>query len=475
MAIDNWPVACRSYRRNFPNTRLYNDHIMDFVNNNETCRVDILHISPPCQFFSPAHTHQGQNDEANTAALLVCADLIKKMRPRLVTLEQTHGLTHERHAPFFNALIQAFTSNKYSVQWRVVPLVSYGLPQNRKRLIMIGAAPGSPLPSWPPATHGLGVGMKPYVTESKAIDRMPRHVSLHDIRSVRRVNGGVPRRPDVPLPRTITCGGVDGMVHYSGLRDYTPRELACLQGFPMHHVFEGDSRGAIKKQIGNAFPPCVVRVIYSHLRAWLQQQDSPARNSVVSINGDFDEDIALERALQESRRLCASSGSVESWSGEREHEAGRGSQPAPEITVLEISDDEVEQELPGQVDRLSVANVSILPSVEQVSAASPSSSTASSVTLDFSPPSSPTLAARQRQTALDCKSEPLVPDRNVEIQGDDDQVEFLYEVRRNGTESSLFNREASVPSREEGNRVLAFSKRLQKLPVTARDGNEWNI
>lgn len=43
-------------------------------------------------------------------------------------------------------------------------------------------------------------------------------------------------------------------MHPSGRRDFTVRELAALQGFPLEHGFA--ARGA-KMQVGNAVPPVV--------------------------------------------------------------------------------------------------------------------------------------------------------------------------------------------------------------------------
>lgn len=47
--------------------------------------------------------------------------------------------------------------------------------------------------------------------------------------------------------------------HPSGIRYFTDRELACLQGFSFEHRF--DPRGA-KKQIGNAVSPIVAKMFF---------------------------------------------------------------------------------------------------------------------------------------------------------------------------------------------------------------------
>lgn len=118
LAVDSWATACSSYKRNFPRTSMFHGNITDFINDGSKGPfVDILHISPPCQFWSPMHTHAGKNDDANIAALFVIIPLLEKLRPRMVTLEQTFGLMHERHAPFFNSVIHHFTCSNYSIQW----------------------------------------------------------------------------------------------------------------------------------------------------------------------------------------------------------------------------------------------------------------------------------------------------------------------------------------------------------------------
>lgn len=327
--VDRDPASCATWRLNFPGARMYEQDAADFINKNPEINyrshpIDILHLSPPCQFWSPlAYPHAGRNNEENMAILFACPDVIEKIRPRLFTLEQTFGLTHDAHAEFLNALVRGFTSHGYSVQWRIVPLVEYGLPQTRKRLIMIGSCPGEPLPPWPPATHSAtpADGLKPFVTEAQAIRNLNRRgVTLHDVANTLARNLP-PRDANVPFPKTITCGGTQGTSHYSGLRDNTLREIACIQGFPVCHQFVG-TKTAIKKQIGNAFAPCVVKAFYDHLRTWLRRvdgvEDGPAQahrpvprgipapalpaepRHQHHVNGDLGEDEALQLALQES-------------------------------------------------------------------------------------------------------------------------------------------------------------------------------
>lgn len=279
---------------------------------------------------------------------------------------------------------------------KIVSLVDYGLPQTRKRLIMIGACPGEQLPPWPPATHSATPvgGQKPFVTEAQAIQNLNRRrVSLHDVTTA-LVRNSPPRDGNSPFSKTITCSGTQGAYHFSGLRDYTLREIACLQGFPVSHEFQG-TKTAIKKQIGNAFPSCVVKVIYEHLRDWLKRVDGvqgvsahairpvpravellPHRRRSIpavlpiaprhQLNGGLDENEALELALQESKR---------------------GPYPPAGTGVIELSDDEDQQDLTvSTVVAPLLERMSIGPRAVSVAA---SRSRSRSVTLGFSPSPEP--------------------------------------------------------------------------------------
>lgn len=278
-AVDHWQPACKSYKLNFPTAQLFEMNVSDFVVSRVDIRADILHLSPPCQVFSPAHTIASEaKDAANLAALFGCEVVLRKVKPRVFTLEQTFGLMMTRFSPYFNHLVSTFTMHGYSVRWRVVPLANWGLPALRKRLIMIGAGPGERLPPFPEPSHSedgedgeRGGGLKPFVTARRAINRIrPRRGvdPLHNPRAMKRLNHP-PWDADKILPRCITTSGGQNY-HFSGTRDLTLREFATLQGFPAYHAFEGPY---IKKQIGNAFPPVVAEHLFRHVQNWLLDED----------------------------------------------------------------------------------------------------------------------------------------------------------------------------------------------------------
>jgi hypothetical protein len=126
--------ACQSWRANFPYARCYEKEAHSFVSealqakhrgNSNLMKVDVCHLSPPCQFFSPAHTIDGKDDEMNVASLFAVQSVIAVSKARVVTLEQTFGIICPRFRFYFNALIQMFTANDFSVRWAVIPLAQW--------------------------------------------------------------------------------------------------------------------------------------------------------------------------------------------------------------------------------------------------------------------------------------------------------------------------------------------------------------
>ena len=139
--FDQDPHSITTYYTNFPHAHCEGISATDFVTVlNEDYKVDILHLSPPCQPWSPAHTRPGRNDESNGASFLATEELLKKTRPRIVTLEETFGLTRTLdNLTWFNAMIQILTKLGFSVRWKVFNLQDFGLPQPRRRLFLFAS------------------------------------------------------------------------------------------------------------------------------------------------------------------------------------------------------------------------------------------------------------------------------------------------------------------------------------------------
>lgn len=142
-AFDNNQHAVETYRLNFPGAICKKQDVYDFLTrtgDSPFVKVDVCHGSPPCQTFSIAHTVESINDDANFACIFACADLVKKVKPRVFTVEETSGLCEvTAHKGVFSRLIQSLLEIGYSVSWGVLQCSDYGVPQTRRRLIAIAS------------------------------------------------------------------------------------------------------------------------------------------------------------------------------------------------------------------------------------------------------------------------------------------------------------------------------------------------
>jgi len=281
IAFDYDFAATSTYSLNQPDTLVFTEAVSDMVQRIETMpiSIDILHLSPPCQPFSRAHTHAGQNDEVNQATLFSIHTVLSKLRPRIVTLEEAEGLVR-RHKQWWTSVVHMFADHGYSVTWKILNCRDYGVPQNRERVILIASCPGTLLPEIPPPTHGLAAGLRRYVTIADTLRDLSRHPNAthNDTTGIYAPKvRSWPAYDANTFAWCITTGGSDGRpgtYHPSGKRDFTIRELACLQGFPPDFEFAaGLTSSMCRRGIGNAVPPVLARFVFAGVRQALEREN----------------------------------------------------------------------------------------------------------------------------------------------------------------------------------------------------------
>ncbi|KAF2741138.1 S-adenosyl-L-methionine-dependent methyltransferase [Polyplosphaeria fusca] len=279
--LDHDEKAILAYGANFPAAGTYQMNAHDFPPAKlvKQLRVHILHLSPPCCYWSPAHTRAGRNDQANYEAIYTVGPILQALKPRVATLEQTYGIaTHAEHKRNFRLLLSDILKAGYNVRWKIEDLSKFGVPQRRKRLLIIAARRGTPLPLFPNPTHGvLGSGLKPQVSVWEAlrsINTINSQFAEPDEYHSPKLNSmnKAPYDPHTSLLKgCITTSGGDNC-HFSGTRRYTARELSLLQTFPSSTIFTGSNAEAIK-QIGNAYPPRMAEAMFRGIIKTLEAFD----------------------------------------------------------------------------------------------------------------------------------------------------------------------------------------------------------
>ena len=313
-AVEYDKHASATYVANHPETILYSKDIREvegdeLMATSPTSRIDLIAACPPCQSFSSLTSKYKKKDERDEL-INEFARLVREVRPRTLMMENVPGLVR-KGAHLFNPVIAEFESMGYHISFKVVDVADYGIPQRRRRLVVLGSL--SSEIEVPPPTHceHPTEGLPGWVTVRDVIAKHPKPLTLADTRAVggprklgwnvvrnlapqnvarlRATTAGASRaelpkalRPachqtdvgfsnvygrmswDKPAP-TITGGcttlSKGRFGHPSALRTISVREAAILQTFPNDYVFDTDFIDRACIIIGNALPPTFAKTM----------------------------------------------------------------------------------------------------------------------------------------------------------------------------------------------------------------------
>lgn len=311
-AVDVDAPAILTYRANFSAEAVCCDirDIKDFP------RARVVVGGPPCQGFSLLGKQAKKQRHEN----LLWRDFmrcVQQTEPDVFVIENVPEFLKD--AAFLGVCKEAERLG-YQLVSSVLNAADYGVPQKRKRTIIIGRLGAAP--SLPPPTHIapelalLGSELPPWRTVRDAIGDLPRIPNAwnrHDARQVSELSlqryhyiptqGSWKDIPDHLLPecwrnKDLSTGGSSDMMgrlpwdgqaltirtqflkpekgrylHPDAPRAITIREGARLQSFPDDFVFVG-SNFQVAKQIGNAVPPLLAKAIARHVKQMILGQDS---------------------------------------------------------------------------------------------------------------------------------------------------------------------------------------------------------
>jgi DNA (cytosine-5)-methyltransferase 1 len=114
--------------------------------------IAVVAGGPPCQGFSLIGKRALDDPRNNLVFHFV--RLVGELKPQYFVFENVKGLTLGTHRKFLLEIIEALKSCGYNVveDFRVLNAADYGVPQDRRRLILMGARKGLPLPEYPEAS-----------------------------------------------------------------------------------------------------------------------------------------------------------------------------------------------------------------------------------------------------------------------------------------------------------------------------------
>ncbi len=163
-AVEIDPIHACAHKFNFPScaviprsvTGLSGSDIRAAAKIGQRC-VDVVFGGAPCQGFSLI----GRRvlDDPRNSLVKDFVRIVSELDARYFVFENVKGLTIGRHKAFLEELINAFDAVGYHVRlpWKVLNASSFGVPQDRERLILMGAKKGLRLPDYPaPRTVAAG-------------------------------------------------------------------------------------------------------------------------------------------------------------------------------------------------------------------------------------------------------------------------------------------------------------------------------
>ncbi len=112
-------------------------------------KIDVVIGGPPCQGFSQKGKRKTINDERNFL-FKHYVEVVKFVKPKYFVMENVPNLLTAEKGFFLNEIKGLFKDYGYSIRYGILNAADYGVPQNRRRAIIIGKylanPPELPLP-----------------------------------------------------------------------------------------------------------------------------------------------------------------------------------------------------------------------------------------------------------------------------------------------------------------------------------------
>lgn len=270
-AYDNWKVALETYRLNFKHKAVMLDlkdvdHSVGVISQD---KPDMIIGGPPCQDFSSA----GKRDENNGRGdLTVCySNIIDKIRPQWFVMENVERILKTNKLQQAKAI---FKQAGYGMSQMVLDASLCGVPQKRKRFILIGALGKEDGFMDHILIDNLAkrpMTVADYLGNSLGIEFYYRHPRSYARRGIFSIYEPSPtiRGVNRPIPQGYQIKHNDPVKSTEGVRPLTTIERSYIQTFPKTFQFLG-SKTEIEQMIGNAVPVNLGRYVAMAIKQYME-------------------------------------------------------------------------------------------------------------------------------------------------------------------------------------------------------------
>lgn len=279
--------------------------------------LKILIGCAPCQPFSALNLKRSiyKKSDRKWESLGKFIELINDIRPEVISMENVGDLANGKKYPIFKKFLKSLRDNDYKIFYRIVDASRYGVPQKRKRLVLLASRLGNI--SLIPETHNKDnlVTVRDVISRLRPIkdgqtdkaDVLHRSSELSEMNKKRIIatpkDGGSANswddelvlechkkksghtyrssvygrmKWDEPAPTMTThCVslGTGRYGHPSQNRAISLREAAIFQTFPDYYEFAEPQKISMTKtakHVGNAVPVMLGQVIAQSIKEHLK-------------------------------------------------------------------------------------------------------------------------------------------------------------------------------------------------------------
>ena len=306
--------SVNTYRANHPEVRVFHEDIRkvqghDILEATGLKKIDLVAGCPPCQGFSKFTDKNDKRDPRNEL-ILEMARIIEELRPRICMMENVPGLA-KRGRGLLRKFENKLESLGYVITKKVLQLADYGVPQSRRRLVLLAGrgfkidlpeptharTPDATNKAWVVLREVLKKTGKPISYSKAKLSGGPQKYGWHVIRdlkpiSIERLKHLTPGGSRMALPRrlrpkchktakgfqnvygrmswddvapTVTSGcttlSAGRFGHPEENRTISVREAALIQTFPKTYRFEAEMIEKACKLVGNALPCKFAKIV----------------------------------------------------------------------------------------------------------------------------------------------------------------------------------------------------------------------
>ena len=220
LGTDQEESAISTFRRNHPKAKTFTGDISKLTKAKLKKmtggrKIHLVCGGPPCQGMSTAGL--GIPDDPRNFLFLEFVRIVEELKPDYVLLENVTGMVGRKNKKILDAIMHMFSKLGYVMSAKVLSAEHYGIPQRRRRTIVVGNRMGYEF-KFPSAKFGEKKSMPPYVTVMDAFKKISKNTANHDVESAKI-------KDDIELERIKMVPEGKGIRYHKDEEKYWKEEL----------------------------------------------------------------------------------------------------------------------------------------------------------------------------------------------------------------------------------------------------------